>query len=289
MKEVLEVLPHEFRDLVGENLSDLEEIRLRQGQVMSFLGKEGELFQQTRKIMEEDLDFVLAQASHYSLHTVQTQISQGFLTIPGGHRIGLCGSALMQEGECVGIQSLTSLSIRISREMKGISGDILKNLMKNGGFENTLLLAPPGKGKTTLLRDLIRSISAGECCSPHRIAVIDPRFEISGRNNDGFSYDLGSRTDVMVNCPRKIATTLLLRSMNPEILAVDEITACEDVEALLEVVGCGVKLLATAHGLERNDLKRRAVYGKLLEENVFQRLVTIENTDKGRCYQVEVL
>lgn len=289
MKEVLEVLPQEFRDLVAANIENLEEIRLRQGQVMSFLGKQGEIFQKTRVIREEDLDFVLAQSSHYSLHAVQTQISQGFLTIPGGHRIGICGTARMQEGECVGIQSLSSLSIRISRELHGISKEIIPNLLGNNGFENTLLLAPPGTGKTTLLRDIIRSISEGEFCLPQRIGVIDQRFEISGQNNQGFSYDLGSRTDVMVNCPRNIALTLLLRSMNPQILAVDEITAVEDVEALLEVVGCGVKLLATAHGFEKNDLKRRAIYGKLVDENVFQRLVTIETTEKGRRYHVEVL
>ncbi len=285
MIEILTVLPRDFRDLVEKEWDNLEEIRLRRGQTLSLLLQSEEKFQKTRRITEDDLNFVLAQSCGYSVHSVQNQIAQGFLTVSGGHRLGLCGTALMKEDECVTIQDLTSISIRISREFQGISREILPKLMGEHGFENTLLLSPPAKGKTTLLRDLIRCISNGDGCLAERIGVIDQRMEISGGN----SFDLGCRTDVMTNCPKNLAMTFLLRTMNPDILAVDEITAVEDVDALIEVIGCGVKLLATAHGFEKKDLNRREIYKKLLDKGVFQRLVTIKIQKQERIYQVEVL
>lgn len=285
MKEILAVLPMDFRTFVEQEWDRIEEIRLRVGQVISFVINFGEISIKSRIITEEDLEFVVAQTCAYSVHAVQNQIAQGFLTISEGHRLGICGTALMKTGECLTIQNFSSLSIRISRQLNGISSEIRSKLYGAYGFESTLLLSPPGKGKTTLLRDLIRGISDGDGCFPYRISVIDQRLEISG----GTLFDLGSRTDILRNCPLNLATTMLIRSMNPEILAVDEITAQEDVEALVDVVGCGVKLLATAHGLDKKDLYRRAIYQKLLEKGIFQRLVTISHGDEGRTYHVEVL
>lgn len=291
MKEVLDVLPWVFRES-GRTLLEkfsVEEFRLRQGQKMSYILGREEIFAETPRVTKEDIAFLLARACDFSIHAVQEQIARGFLTISGGHRVGICGSAVMEQGKIQTIRDISSISIRISREYKGISKEILPQLMGEGEFSNTLLLAPPGKGKTTLLRDLIYHISQEQTCGSSRIAVVDERSEIAGTQNGVHHFDLGSTTDVMDGCPKNLAMVFLLRSMNPDILAVDEITALEDVEGLIQVVGCGVKLLATAHGAEKKDLFRRDIYRKLIEYQIFQRLVTIKIEEGRRRYCVEVL
>lgn len=162
-------------------------------------------------------------------------------------------------------------------------------LCDGGRFASTLILAPPGMGKTTLLRDLIRALSSGEGCPPHRVSLADERGEVAALYRGVPQLDVGPGTDVMEGCPKAMALMLLLRGMGPQVLAADEITAPEDVKALLTAAGCGVSLLATAHGESREDLRRRPLYRPLLEEGIFRRLVLIDGQGDARRYRVEVL
>lgn len=266
-----------------------EELRLRIGFPVSVLLGEGERPLGGPAVDRQMLEQVLELASRASLHTVLGQLSQGFLTVEGGHRLGLCGTAVVEDGVVRTFRSLTSAALRIARQFPGIAAGLSEKLFEEERLQSTLILAPPGAGKTTLLRDLIRTLSKGERRPPLRLGVVDPRGEL-GAPADGIpQMDLGSRTDVLEGAPKAQGIMMLLRSMNPQALAVDEITAPQDVRAMLEAAGCGAALLATAHGGGREDLRRRPLYRELLDAGIFSRLVTIKPLEGRREYHVEVL
>ena len=202
--------------------------------------------------------------------------------------MGLCGSALWQNGEVQFIRPIFSMNLRIARARRGIGGAVLHQLCTEGKFQSTLILSPPGYGKTTLLRDLICGLSnGGAFCVPHRVGLVDERGELAAMYDGVPQLEIGVCTDVLEGCPKAQGLMMLLRGMNPEILAVDEITAPEDVEALRTAAGCGVSLLASAHGKNRADLRRRPVYRELLQEGIFSKVVYIEVDGGERRYCVE--
>ena len=207
---------------------------------------------------------ILETCSRHSLYAYEREISQGFLTIRGGHRVGIAGKAVVEDGHVRTVRDLSSLNIRVAHEVKGCAKNVLPYLMDGETFLDTLLISPPGAGKTTLLRDLIRELSCGGTWGAGKnVSVVDERSEIAACFGGIAQCDLGPRTDVMDGCPKSEGMLMMLRSMAPQVLAVDEITAPEDVAALCAAAGCGVTVLATAHGENRADLSRRAVYAPL--------------------------
>lgn len=272
--------------LSRERRARVEELRLRRGRPLFVLAPQGEEPLADTAVTGRDLETVLELASASSVHTVMEQIKNGFVAVQGGHRLGLCGTGVMEGGRLVNLRELSSISLRVAREFKGLSGDVLPKLWGGQGLESTLILSPPGGGKTTLLRDLIRAISSGEGCPPRRVGVADERGELAAVAGGMPTLDVGPRTDVMNACPKEIGLMTLLRGMNPQVLAVDEVTAPEDVAVMLQAAGCGVTLLATAHGGTLADLDRRPLYRELMAQGAFGRLVLIWGTGEERRYTV---
>ena len=291
--QAAKVLPPRLREealsLPEEDKFRVEEFRLRAGWPMTAViaGEERPLG--GPPVQGEELERLVELASRASLHAVLDRVCQGYLTAQGGHRVGLCGAAVMRGGEVHSFRSLSSANLRIARQVRGAAAPVLKGLCPGGRLADALILAPPGLGKTTLLRDLIRSVSEGEGCAPLRVSLADERGEVAAMYGGLPQLEVGRRTDVAEGCPKAQGLMLLLRAMNPQVLAVDEITAPEDVRALIAAAGCGVTLLATAHGESRADLERRPLYRPLLEEGLFRFLVRIRREGAGRSYQIEEL
>lgn len=269
-----------------EQRSQIEELRLRRGRPLFLVMPEGEEPLADTQITGQTLETVLDLASGSSVHRVMEQVKRGFVPLSGGHRLGLCGAGVVEGGQVVNLREVSSLSLRVAREVKGLAENVLPGLWRGQTLESTLILSPPGGGKTTLLRDLVRAISAGEGCPPRRVGIGDERGELAAMAGGRPTLDIGPRSDVMDGCPKALGLMTLLRGMNPQVLAVDEITAVEDVAAMLEAAGCGVTLLATAHAAGRSDLDRRPLYRELMGQGIFTRLVFICGTGRRRRYTV---
>ena len=262
--ELLAILPPEIRPDVDKYGKDhLQELRLRFGRPPELVLHNGSRWLPCN-VSAKDLSFVIHTASQYSPWAAST-IAKGFITSAGGHRIGICGDAIVKDGEIAGIRTPTSLCIRVARDFPGIAAKAMPSV------GNALIIGPPGSGKTTLLRDLIRQISD----SGQAITVVDERQELFP-----IGFDQGRRTDVLSGCSKPQGLDMALRTMGPSYIAVDEITAETDCRALLQCARCGVHLLATAHAENVKDLKSRPIYKPLLDANLFENIL-IMRRDKS--------
>lgn len=281
--QALSLLPSDLRqDLSCVSDSRIEEIRLRRGRQPSYCTENRERRFSERLCREEDLMLVLEKASSASFHTVQEALRDGYLT-RSGVRIGVCGRMLPEESGG-GFASVSSLALRIPRECKGIGRELVPALQANASG-GTLLLSPPGGGKTTLLREMIRCLSNGGVC----IGVVDERNELSAESQGIAAFDLGCRSDVLTGVRKAKGAMLLLRSMSPRLIAMDEITKPEDVETIRQVTGCGVGILATAHATGPEQMRVRPLYRELLESGVFQLAVCIEGQGSARRFSLREL
>ena len=286
------ILPSRLRRIAMElpenDRARAEEFRLRAGRCMSVLLPEGERSLEAI-VTSEELETLCDIAAEFSRYASMETLKQGFLPVRGGFRVGLCGSAVMKDGAVTNLKQISSAVIRISREQRGIARDIAPRLFREGRFCSTLLLSPPGGGKTTLLRDLVRQLSGGEGVPPQRIALVDERGEVAVMYRGQPQMDVGPRTDVLDGCPKALAIPMALRAMNPQIIAVDEITVREDLQAMAQAAGCGVALLATIHAASVAELEQKPLYRELLANRVFRQAVLIRVTPEGRAYTVEDL
>lgn len=261
-----------------------EEFRLRAGRPMTVLLPEGEVPLEVT-VEPVELETLCDLATEFSRYAAAETLREGYLSVRGGFRVGLCGTAVMKDGMNTNLKQFSSAVVRIAREQKGIAEELVPQLFREGQFQNTLILSPPGGGKTTLLRDMVRCLSErGE-----RVGLVDERGEVAVMYRGEPQMDIGPRTDVLDACPKALGIPILLRAMNPRIIAVDEITAREDLKAMVQAAGCGVGLLATIHAADVSELVERPLYRALLEERVFRLAVYILRERGERCYRVEEL
>lgn len=266
-KELLGILPPYLRqevDRLGKDTA--QELRLRLGKPPGLL-LAGKTVRIGKPVMMDDLHFVINTACRYSPWTAASAAS-GYITAPGGHRIGICGDVVEKEGSMAGFQTVRSLNIRIARDFPGI-GAPLADLAGN-----ILIIGRPGSGKTTLLRDLIRQRSAME-----NVAVVDERGELFPQG-----LPTGDATDIITGCTKPQGIDALLRTMGPDTIAVDEITAGVDCEALVQAGWCGVRLMATVHGACVHDLRCRRVYRPIIDSGLFDTLVILR---QDKSYRIE--
>ena len=268
-KELLGILPLWLRpevDKLGKESLEVLRLRLKAPPQLLLSGK---IHTRTRTIPPEDLHFVINHASSFSPWASES-LSRGYLTAPGGHRVGICGETVCKDTQVTGIREVTSLCIRVARAFPGI-GEAIGRV--NG---SVLILGAPGWGKTTMLRDMVSILSRKES-----VAVVDERGEVFP-----MGLDASRDVDVLLGAPKPQGVEMVLRTMGPSWIAVDEITSGEDCEAILNCHGCGVKLLATAHGAGLADYYHRPVYRPLVNAGVFSHCYVLRPDKTGSMERV---
>lgn len=281
-EKAIELLPQRLLTTQSRILaSEAEEFRLRAGRRATALVKGVETPISDALVGSDDLNCVIERATSASVHTAQSSIAKGFINCAGGIRIGLCGTGVIDRGEVRGMRAISSLAIRIPHEIRGCGQAAIDRLAASSG--NVLILSPPGYGKTTFLRECIRRLSdAGR-----RVSVADERGELAAVYRGIPQFDLGKSSDVMSDVPKAQAVMMLLRAMNPQVIAMDEISSPEDIGAAETASGCGVRIIATAHAAGRSELQVRPIYKKLLEHGMFGSLIVIKSCCGVRSYSYE--
>lgn len=277
-REILTRLPssvcQELEILPDSDLRELEEIRLRCGQriMLRYAGREKSL---VRIVGKDDLQKILNNLIKYSYYAYEEDLAKGFVTIEGGHRVGICGKAVVKSGQPSLIKEVSSMNIRFTKEIKGCANSLLPVIIKDDKPENILIVSPPGCGKTTLLRDMAR------CMSMRRIqvAICDERSEIAGMYNSSPSFDLGPRTDVLDGCDKVHGIPILIRSMAPDVIITDEIGKAGDVNAVEQCMNAGISLVTSIHGSCRKDVENSNI-SSLLEKKFFASIIYL-SSDMG--------
>ncbi|MBC5688017.1 stage III sporulation protein AA [Mediterraneibacter sp. NSJ-55] len=287
--QILQVLAKSVRKVLEDERLDftyLQEIRLRIGQPLRMIYRnEEKTLPVTKKekciVTKEEVRETMEYISHYSLYAYENELKQGFLTIEGGHRAGVTGKVIVEQGKVKNIQYISSINIRMSHEILGCSEKILPYITKNRQVCHTLIISPPRCGKTTLIRDLVRQISDGNTyvkgCT---VGVVDERSELGGCYLGVAQNHLGSRTDVLDCCPKAEGMIMLIRSMAPQVIAVDEIGTQEDIHAIEYAMQCGCKMIASVHSTSMEEAKKKPILGELIRRKRFERYVVLQNEEK---------
>ena len=275
------LLPESFAAAMAD-YPDAEELRLRRGRPPGVVIAGRERILSAEKVSRETLLHVLEKATGASLHAAAPALRAGYISYRG-LRIGVCGEAVYSGETMSGLKSFSSLAIRIPHDCAADCGRLVEKLLQPAPA-SVLIAAPPGVGKTSLLRELIRAAARSL-----RVAVIDERNELSACFAGETQFFLGQGSDILIGVPKGRAAMMLLRGMNPQIIAMDEITQEEDLRAVEQIAGCGVLLFATVHGRDREDMLRRPLYRELLASGVFRELVTIRCPGGKRIYERESL
>lgn len=287
-EEIIPYLAPSIRKLLsglkGEDLTRLEEIRLRCGQPVLLKTGERDMSIDPRgnltpkitegcRVEHDDIYRTIAAISDNSLYAFEEEIRRGYITLRGGHRVGLAGQIIMEKNEVKTIKNFASVIFRVAREVKNCAEPILHHVVPPGrqGPVNTILISPPGCGKTTLLRDLARLLSTGNgLVKPVNVAIIDERSELAGCYLGIPQLDVGPRTDVLDACPKAAGMIMALRSLSPQVIITDEIGRIEDIEAVLECLNAGVTVITSAHAGSTAELQKRPLFTEMLERGAFK-------------------
>lgn len=297
-QEILPVLPLNIRQIMlmlpVKALNQLEEIRLREGRPLivslsagdTFLSEAGQLANsvyEAYRVTSDDIEKTLHLISKSSIYALEEELKKGFITLRGGHRVGITGKTVLDRGQVRTMKYFSGFNIRVAREVTGAADKVAKYLIDpiHHEFYHTLIISPPQCGKTTLLRDIIRQLSDGiETCSfpGVNVGVVDERSEIAGCYHGVPQKDIGIRTDVLDSCPKAEGMIMLIRAMSPRVIATDEIGREEDITALGEALNAGIKVLTTVHGRDLQELTQRPLFRNLMQQQIFERYVILSRT-----------
>ena len=299
-KEILNILSLRLRKIFSGNVYDyekLQEIRLRINEPLIVIYNNREYFvtesgertgdcNDSYIVTTDDIRETLEFISNYSLYAYEDEIRQGFITIQGGHRVGLAGKTVLESGRIKSVRHISFINIRLSHQIKGCGKKVIPYITNGNEIFHTLIISPPRCGKTTLLRDIIRILSIGnDNFKGKTVGVVDERSEIGACYKGIPQNDLGPRTDVLDCCPKAYGMLMLIRSMSPQIIAVDEIGGREDIDAVYSVINCGCKMIATVHGNSIDDIRNRPGLRKLVEERIFERYIVLNNKNETGTVQ----
>lgn len=284
---VLEYLPVMIREKINKEKKEynIEEIRLRSNKQISLKIGQG-IYLLDYIVSQQEILQTFEKVCENSVYSYRRQICDGYITIRGGNRVGIVGSAVIDNGQVININYISSLNFRIARQKIGCSNSIIEDIIDNhnDSIYNTLIISPPGCGKTTLLRDIVRNLSNGISeinFKGKNVGVVDERGEIAAMYKGIPQNDIGIRTDVIDNMPKPLAMRILVRSMAPDIIACDEIGSIEDVEAIDYAMCSGVKGIFTAHGKNVEEINKNTELSKLLNKNVFERIILLNPEKRG--------
>ena len=283
---ILSCLPCNLAQAIKKvNTEKLEEIRIRCERPVILKTENNEIIIDY-KVNKTEIMSIIQLFCNNSIYAYQNQICEGFITILGGHRIGISGTCVIKEGKVININNIYSLNIRIAREINNASIDLLKYILdtQNNSIYNTLIISPPGAGKTTILRDLVSKISNG---IPNigfkgiNVTVIDERSEISAMYRGIPQNNIGIRTDVLDNIPKTIGIKMAIRTLAPKVIVADEIGNLNDAEIINYAICSGVKGIFTAHGDSMEDLYNNPELQKLIKLQIFQNYIFLDSENKG--------
>lgn len=288
--EILKYFPLRIREKItnelGQDYNQLEEIRIRVNCpiILKFNDKEEVI---EHKITSEDTKETLQYICENSIYAYQNEINHGYITVRGGHRVGITGNCIIENNRVINISYIYSLNFRIAKQIIGAANEIIKHIIdiNNNNIFTTLIVSPPGVGKTTILRDLIRQLSMGIDYIKFKgktIGVADERGEIAAMYKGIPQNDMGIRTDILDNVPKSIGMEMLIRSMAPQIIVADEIGNLEDVNAINYATSCGIKGIFTAHGETLEDIKMNLYLKKIINLNIFELIIFLDKSNKGR-------
>lgn len=271
-------------------MSQLTEIRLRAKQpLLLVLGSSDMLIDQRGRSVaainsavhcsREDIHRALQLISKNSLYAYEQELRMGFITIKGGHRIGLAGQAILDYGQIKTLNNICSLNIRLAREVQGCADALLPFIFTdNNQVKSTLIISPPRCGKTTMLRDVVRQISTGNIhfnFAGRQVGLVDERSEVAACENGIPTVDLGQRIDVLDGCPKADGMLMLIRSMSPSVVVTDELGREEDAAAVREALNAGISVIATVHGRNVAEVRERPFIGELILQKYFECYVVL--------------
>ncbi len=279
--EIIGIFPLKIVNLLKDKFlrEEIYEVRIKVGKPILVYCKHGEDIINYIPA-REDIKNMIQKISNYSLYAYEEDIRQGFITIKGGHRIGIAGECVMENGEVKTIRNISSINIRICREIIGCSDKVMKYITSRGRIYNTIIISPPKCGKTTILRDITRNISNGISSLGlvgKKVTVIDERSEIGACHFGIPQSDLGIRTDVLDNCLKREGLIMAIRSLSPEVLICDEIGTKGDIEALMMAFNSGVNIITTIHGFRVEDLYKRKVFCDLFDNGILERAIILSS------------
>ena len=281
---VLEYLPFSIREIIY-NQKDLEEIRLRSSKPLALkIGQETRIIDHI--VSQQEILQSFEKICESSIYSYRKQICDGYITIRGGNRVGIVGSAVVDNGQVININYISSLNFRIASQRIGCSNKVIEDIIdcRNNSIYNTLIVSPPGCGKTTLLRDIVRNISNGIKMLGFKgktVGVVDERGEIAAMYKGIPQNDIGIRTDVIDNMPKPVAMRILVRSMAPDVIVCDEIGSMEDIQAIDYAMCSGVRGIFTAHGKNLDEISRNPELSKLISKKIFERIIVLNPKKKG--------